>query len=92
MGGVDVRVNAPPGYLPPVPCLEHYAGFQAFGNRIAVPQRAALYAYVAFQRLTASGGDDFTVEQTCLPGCVPPLKRRRLAQQWTLGINSSVYV
>ena len=72
---MDLRTNAPPGYNPPVPCIEHYAGFQAFGNNVVWPQRAALYAYVAHQRLTASSGEDMPVIQTCLPDCVPPLVR-----------------
>lgn len=71
--GVDLRVNAPPGYVPPVPCIEHYAGMQGFGNNVAVPQRQVLYAYVAYQRLLASGGDDMPVIQTCMPGCEPQL-------------------
>ena len=74
VGGVDLRARAPPGYVPPVPCIEHYAGMQGMGNNVAVPQRGALLAYVHFQRLLASGGEDLPMVQTCMPDCVPKLK------------------
>ena len=48
----DLRDGAPPGYVPPVPCIEHFNGGQAVPTgRATSPERTALFTYIAHTRL-----------------------------------------